>query len=291
MRNKISWGPYPICTGYQSVGIVEYAGGKTKGFKAGDKVYLRMNFGKMQMADGTAITPASGTHAAHVVVGMHETHGAALMPSGVPDDVASMFVMPAVGFYGTDMAAPGLGDVVVVYGSGLIGLGVIAACSLRGCVVIAVDIDDKRLALAKELGADYAINSKTHDVEAEVKKIAPNLADVVFESTGIPALLDPAIALCRELGKFVWQGNYGAAPISMHFLTPHVKRLQMFFPCDDGHVACRRAVLKNIAMGAIHWEKTITHRVKSEDAPEFFERINRDQAPDVIGAVIRWSEK
>ena len=154
--------------------------------------------------------------------------------------------------------------------------------------MIAVDVNPKRLAVAQELGADTLIDGSRQDVEAEVRKLSPDGADVVFEATGLPALLDPAIALCRQYGKFVWQGNYGEEPVSLHFLVPHRKRLQMFFPCDDGLQPCRRAVLKNIATGALRWEKTISHRIGYEQAPEIYDRINRQSDPDILAVVISW---
>ena len=188
------------------------------------------------------------------------------------------------------MSNPRLGETVLVYGAGLIGLGVVAACARRGCRVIAVDLDDRRLALAEKLGADHVLNSRTQDVQAEVLKLAPQLPDTVFEATGIPACLDSAIALCRKGGKFIWQGNYGKDPVALHFLPPHGKQLQMFFPCDDGLAPCRRAVLKNMAAGALDWAATITHRIPAAASAAFYDRINRGQASDVLGAVIRWCE-
>jgi threonine dehydrogenase-like Zn-dependent dehydrogenase len=197
--------------------------------------------------------------------------------------------MPAVGLFGVDMANPRMGEVVAVYGSGLIGMGVIAACSHRGCVVVAIDLDDERLGIARRLGADHVINTTTENANEALEKIAPGGADTVFECTGIPACVDPAIELCKRFGKFVLQGNYGKDPISYSFLPPHGKRLTMLYPCDDGFAPCERAVLKNMAMGALPWHHTITHRVDAQDAPQLYDDINRGKAKDVLGAVIRWS--
>jgi hypothetical protein len=86
----------------------------------------------------------------------------------------------------------------------------------------------------------------------------------------------------------VWQGNYGAAPLSMHFLPAHGRRLQMYFPCDDGLQPCRRAVVKNMAMGALRWGSVITHRVAAAEAPALFQRINEGADPEIVGAVINW---
>ena len=287
IRNKISWGPYPLCTGYMGTGVVEKVGNAIENFNVGDAVYYRHN-DNMALTNGQPVSTVQGAHCTHVVVRPNGNHGAYPLVAGAPMDVASMFVMPAVGLNGVDMANPRMGDVVVVYGVGLIGLGVVAACAMRGCVVVAVDVNERQLGIARELGADYLINSTQQNVPDALKRIAADGADVVFESTGLPQCLDPAIALCRTQGKFVWQGNYGAAPVSMHFLTPHGKRLQMFFPCDDGLQPCRRAVLKNIAMGALKWEKTITHRINYTEAPQLFAEINAGQNKDIIGAVIRW---
>jgi len=287
IRNKISWGPYPLCTGYMGTGVVEAVGAGVDNFKTGDMVYFRGN-DAMSLSDGTPVSCVSGTHCSRIVTRPNTTHGVAKMIPGAAMDVACMFVMPAVGLFGVDMANPRMGQTVVVYGTGLIGLGVVAACTHRGCVVIAVDISEKQLSMARTLGADYLISGKSGNVEDEVKKIAPEGADVVFECTGIPACIDQAIALCRTRGTFVWQGNYGNAPVSMHFIPAHVRLLKMFFPCDDGMQSCRRAVVKNMAMGALKWENCITHRIPFTEAPAMFKRINEGKDKSIIGVVINW---
>ena len=289
VRNKISWGPFPICTGYMATGVIEHSGEKVGGFRPGERVYYRDNL-PFTLADGRKVSPVAGTHCGMAVIDPEATHGLAHLPDGVAADVGSFFVMPSVGLFGVDMSNPRLGDVVVVYGAGLIGLGVVGWAAMRGCVVVALDIDASRLEVARQLGADHCINGSEADVDAEVRRIAPDGADVVFESTGLPACIDPAIALCRKGGTFVWQGNYGAEPISMSFLPPHARHLRMYFPCDDGLAPARRTTLKNIASGALRWERTITHRVPPAEAPDLFHRINTGQAPEVLGATIHWSD-
>jgi len=289
IRGKLSWGPYPICTGYQGVGVVAAVGSAVAGFRPGDRVYFRGSKA-MALPDGRSVTCVSGVHCSHAVLQPGGTHGADHLPPGVPLDVGSLFVMPAVGLHGVDMANPHPGDAVVVYGVGLVGLGVVAACAYRGCVVIAVDINPTHLDLARKLGADHLIDASKQNVPAAVERLAPQGADVVFECTGLPECLDPAIALCREHAVFVWQGNYGAAPIPFSFLPAHLRQLTMVMPCDDGLQPCRRAVLRSIALGALRWDLTITHRVEPADAPALYDRINRGDAGDVIGAVVHWSD-
>jgi 2-desacetyl-2-hydroxyethyl bacteriochlorophyllide A dehydrogenase len=287
IRGKLSWGPYPLCTGYQGTGAIEAVGAEVEGLAPGDEVYYRGN-DTMALADGSPVSCVSGTHCSHVVTRPHTTHGVAKMVPGASMEVAALYVMPAVGLYGVDMANPRMGDSVVVHGAGQIGLGVVAACAHRGCTVIAVDLLPRRLEVAQKLGADHLVDATKQDVAAAVQALAPGGADVVFECTGLPKCIDPAIALCRTHGKFVWQGNYGATPLSMHFLPPHGRRLQMFFPCDDGLQPCRRAAIKNMAMGALRWEQCITHRVSAADAPALFQQINEGAVEEIIGAVINW---
>ena len=172
----------------------------------------------------------------------------------------------------------------------MIGLGVAAACAHRGCVVVVVDISTKALEVARALGADYTINASEQDMAAAVLAIAPDGADVVFECTGHPQCINPAIALCRRFGSFVWQGHYGDAPLAMDFPTPHGKRLKMFFPCDDGWQPCRHAVIKNMAMGALPWEHCITHRIGYTAMPAMFEHIKQQRDDDMIGVVVDWRD-
>lgn len=289
IQRKLNWGTYPLCTGYMGAGVVESVGDDVTDIEVGDEVYVRRNDG-MKLADGTAVSCVSGVHCSHILTKTGGTHGAARLILGVDMDVACMFVIPAVGFYGVSMANPNIGDKVVVFGTGQIGIAVVAACALRGCEIIAVDINQKRLRVARQMGADYIVNSAEQDLEREVRKIAPDGADVVFECTGLPQCVDPAIALCRKHGSFVWEGNYGAAPISMHFLPAHTRQLRMFFPCDDGYAPSRRAVIRNMASGALKWRYCITHRIPFADAPAMFQRINKGKADDVLGVVIDWTE-
>ena len=288
ITGKLDWGSYPLTTGYQAVGVVERVGADVDGFAVGERVYYRDNR-SITLTDGTSVTAASGTHCSAAVIDPTRTHGVARVPEGVDDEAACLYVMPAVGLNGVDMANPRMGDVVVVHGAGLIGLGVVAACSHRGCTVIAVDMEDERLAVARKLGADHTVNGAREDVPAAVRAVAPGGADVVFESTGVAACIDPAMALCRTHGKFVYQGNYGQAPVAYNFLVPHGKRLTTFYPCDDGLAKCRAAVLKNMAMGALAWGEVITHRVDAAQAAELYSSIRDGNAGNVLGAVIHWS--
>jgi len=286
IRGKLDWGAFPICTGYQAVGMVEQVGANVERFQPGDKVYYRRNYLPLTLG-AQPVNLAAGTHCS--VAMMEESAEVAHLPPGVDDATGSLFVMPSVGYNAVNMAGVQMGDVVAVQGVGLIGLGALVAARLRGAITVAIDLNPHRLERAHRLGATHTINSATADVAAALDTIQPGGADVVFEATGIADCLDAAFGLARKHGKFVFLGNYGNASISLHFLVPHGKQLTAFFPCNDGLAPCRAAVLRNIASGAIPWQQTITHRVDAADAPALYAATNRAELPDMLAAVIRWS--
>lgn len=287
VRGKLNWGPYPLCTGYMAVGTVEAVGARVDGFGPGDRVYYRDNRA-IVLADGTKVSAVSGTHCSHAVLDVRTTHGLARLPDGADEAAASMFVLPAVALNGVDQSGARMGQTALVHGCGPIGLGVVAMLARRGCRVVAADLDATRLAVARSLGADRLLVAGGRDFEAAAKSEAPDGFDVVFECTGLPACLAPTMALCRKLGTYVWQGNYGAAPLPFQFLVPHGRQLAMRFPCDDGLAPCRAAVVKQMALGVLPWERTITHRVEADDAPRFFDAVNRGGVAGLVGAVVRW---
>ncbi len=123
-----------------------------------------------------------------------------------PRDCALIEPM-SVGFHAVDRAQVSDIDNVMVIGCGMIGMGAIVRAALRGATVIAVDIDDEKLALAKEYGAKYAINSKTEDVHQKMREYTGGFgADVVVEAVGAPPTYVMAIDEVAFTGRVVCIG-------------------------------------------------------------------------------------
>jgi L-galactonate 5-dehydrogenase len=286
IRQKLKWADFPICTGYMATGIVDKAGSAVKGFKVGDRVFARGN-PNMTLKNGTKVGCVEAGHASYIVRNPDGMEGCGIVPESADMAAASMYVMPAVALNGLAQAQPEATDMVLVYGTGLIGLGAVALAVLRGCEVIAVDINDRALKLAKAMGADHTVNASDADWREQVKAIVPNGADCVIEATGVPACVDTAFSLCRGRGKFVWQGNYGAKPITYQFMAPHGRQVQAFYPSHDGQLPFRKRVMKLMASGALQWERCITHRVPWQKSAEAFERINKGDQ-ELVGVVLDW---
>ena len=110
-------------------------------------------------------------------------------------DVQLALVEPmTVGFHAVDNGKVTDLDTVMIFGCGMIGSGAIVRAKLRGATVIAVDIDDSKLAIAKQLGAEYVINSKDQNLHEELLKITNGDGPtVVIEAAGNPVTYKSAI--------------------------------------------------------------------------------------------------
>lgn len=133
-----------------------------------------------------------------------------------PRDCALIEPM-SVGFHAVDRGQVTDIDVVMVLGCGMIGIGAIVRASLRGATVIAVDLDDEKLALAREMGAKYTINSTADDVHTRLQELTDGLGpDVVIEAVGAPPTYQMAINEVAFTGRVVC---IGYAKVDISFAT------------------------------------------------------------------------
>ena len=113
----------------------------------------------------------------------------------------------SVGFHAVARAEVTDLDMVMVIGCGMIGIGAVVRAALRGANVIAVDMDDAKLALAKKLGATYTINSNTENLSERLQQITGgNGPDVVVEAVGAPQTYITAIREVAFTGRVVCIG-------------------------------------------------------------------------------------
>ncbi len=98
-------------------------------------------------------------------------------------------------------------DTVAIYGCGGVGLGAVSAAAFRGANVIAIDIDDKKLAIARNSGARHLINSIRDDVHARLQEITGGHGpDVIIEAIGRPDTFRAAVEEVAFTGRVVYIG-------------------------------------------------------------------------------------
>ena len=131
-----------------------------------------------------------------------------VIPAGniTPRDAALIEPM-SVGFHAVSRAEVTDLDTVMVIGCGMIGVGAIVRASLRGATVIAADIDDEKLALAKQLGAKYTVNTLTENVHEQLQAFTEGHGpNVVIEAVGSPATYVMAVDEVAFTGRVVCIG-------------------------------------------------------------------------------------
>ena len=110
---------------------------------------------------------------------------------------------------------PGAGTSIAIFGAGSVGLSAVMAARVVGCTTIAVvDINESRLALAKELGATHVINGASQDAVKEIQAITGEGVQYSLECTGLPKVVRQAVDCLRLTGVC---GVIGVAPLGTEF--------------------------------------------------------------------------
>lgn len=171
----------------------------------------------------------------------------------------------SVGFHAVSRGQVVDNERVMVIGCGMIGMGAIVRASLRGATVIAVDLDDEKLELARKVGATYVINSKTENVHERMLQLTDGLgADVVIEAVGSPATYVMAVDEVGFTGRVVCIG-YAKSPVEFQTKLFVQKELDIrgsrnALPADF------RAVINYLQTGVCPIEKLISRIVEPEEA-------------------------
>lgn len=181
-----------------------------------------------------------------------------------PRDCALIEPM-SVGFHAVSRAQVTDIDIVMVIGCGMIGMGAIVRSALRGATVIAVDLDDEKLELAKRIGAHHTINSMTENVHECLTKITEGLGpDVVIEAVGSPATYVMAVNEVGFTGRVVCIG-YAKSEVSFqtkYFVQKEldIRGSRNALPTDF------RAVIRYMEQGTCPKDELISKVVKPEAA-------------------------
>lgn len=238
--------PMPIVLGHEAAGVVEEIGPEAKGVVAGDHVVLSWNphcghcfycdrdlpilcetylthgpkavafdgESRIRLGQGGDLRQLMflGAFSEYAIVADHQ---AIVMPKELPFDRACLIgcgVMTGVGA-ALNVASIEYGGTVMVIGCGAVGLSAVQGARLAGAgEIIAVDLDDKKLALAEEVGATARINAGREDVAAVAKsKTGGRGVDVVLEAAGSPQGFGLSVEAVRPGGEVIWLGKTDVA--------------------------------------------------------------------------------
>lgn len=120
-------------------------------------------------------------------------------------------------------AKPGPGESIVIIGTGAVGLAAImAARNTPATTIIAMDIQDSRLELAREFGATHTVNTRDKDIVEAVNEICDGPADYVIDCTGSIKVIEQAADAVGLMGTFILVGG---APAEARFSLDHMRTL------------------------------------------------------------------
>jgi len=234
--------PMPIVLGHEAAGIVEEAGPQAKGVRPGDHVVLSWNphcghcfycdrslpilcegylaegpkarafdgAAKARLADGRELGNLMflGSFGEYCIVTDQQ---AVPVPKELPFEEACLIgcgVMTGVGA-ALNVAEIGPGDTALVIGCGAVGLAAVQGARLAGAEqILAADLDDQKLALARRMGATHVVNARAGDVAEAARALTSGRgADVVLESAGSPIAFRATVEAVRPGGQVIWLGK------------------------------------------------------------------------------------
>ena len=277
----------PLVMGHEASGIIKETGKNVKNWKPGDRVtfdstvynlgdwYTRKgmyNLGDDRKVFGVSTKEykLNGAFAEYVAVPQHILYK---LPDNITFTQAAMVEPAAVALHAVSITPVSLNDTAVVIGAGMIGLFVIQVLKVAGCGnVIAVDIEDEKLAIAKRLGADMILNpSIKKDIITEIQKVTHQRgADLAFEVVGISQTIKTGIDSLRKGGNLTIIGNITPiVEINLQSIVTRQLRLQGSCAINGEYPA----VLDLIARGKINVDALLSAEAPLSEGAFWFKKL------------------
>ncbi len=285
----------PIILGHEISGTVEEIGGEVEDFKNDDKVLIPpvLSCGHCDFCRDGRGTICSN----QVMIGNHRDGGFAEhisvpansifhFPENVPlrDGCIISDAISTPYHAVVDRARIMPGETVAVFGCGGLGLSTVKMASAVGANVIAVDIFDKKLEMAKEFGATQTINAKsTENVPKTIRKMTKGGADVTMEVIGSPKTIQQAFDAVRRGGRVVVVG-YTHENVTINAGRLMFREIELI-----GSLGCPLQdfpkLLGMVEHGKLNVERMVTHRFKLEEINEGLALLEKGH-PDMIRAIV-----
>jgi len=213
----------PVIMGHEASGIIEKKGADVKDWNVGDRVTFDSTIynpadwytkhGMYNLSDGRKVLGVSteefkknGAFAEFVSVPQHILYS---IPEGVSFTQAALVEPAAVALHSINVSDFKETDVVIVLGAGMVGMFVVQLLKIKGCKqVIAVDLEEHRLQLARKLGADAIFKPDDPQLIKTLHSLTQNRgADLAIEVVGINQTIQLAIELVRKGATITLVGN------------------------------------------------------------------------------------
>ena len=195
-----------------------------------------------------------------------------IIPAGDLSPRTCALIEPmSVGFHAVSRAQVTDIDTVVVIGCGMVGMGAIVRSVQRGATVIAADIDDEKLAIAREMGASFTVNTISEDVHARLQEITAGFGpDVIIEAVGSPVTYNMAVNEVAFTGRVIC---IGYAKTEVSFQTKFFVQKELDIRGSrNAQPSDFRAVIRYLERGTCPIDRLISREVTPEEAPEAMQK-------------------
>ena len=276
----------PIIMGHEAAGVVESLGNKAAGFRVGDRVTFDSTVycNKCPSCQAGLFNRCEKRQVLGVSTSEFKRHGAfaefvcvpwwtvARIPDSLSFTHAAMLEPVSIASHGVNRATISAGDAVAVIGAGTIGLFVIQAARLTGAgTVIACDINDFRLDIAKRLRADVIINTaKCDPVQMVLEQTGNRGADVAFEVVGYAETFCIALLVTKTGGRIVSIGNVQKM---VEFNLQDLVARELTVTGSYASSGEFRDCIELVASGKIDVKPLISDVLSLKDGPRAFERL------------------
>lgn len=191
-----------------------------------------------------------------------------IIPAGQLSTRTCALIEPmSVGFHAVSRAQVTDIDVVMIIGCGMVGMGAVVRSALRGATVVAADIDDEKLDLARRMGAAHTINTMTENVHERLMEITSGFGpDVIVEAVGSPITYQMAVNEVAFTGRTVC---IGYAKTDVSFQTKFFVQKELDIRGSrNAQPSDFRAVINYLKRGTCPVDELITKVVNPEGAGE-----------------------
>jgi L-iditol 2-dehydrogenase len=281
--------------GHECAGEVVEVGSNVKTLKLGDRVALepgktcgKCEFCKTGRYNLCPDVEFFATPPYHGVLTNYVAHPEDMcfkLPENVSNVEGALVEPLAVGLHATDLGGVKLGDTVLIYGSGCIGLVTLLASKAKGASkIILVDVLKNRLETAMRLGATHVINPMESDVIETVKAITDGKgAHVVIDTAAATVTVKQSVDVLKIGGTIVLVGMTTKDEVEFNFMKLMGKEgvLKTIFRYRNLYPVAINA----ISSGAINVKDIVSHEFDFEDTKEGFDFVVNN-AKDVVKAVI-----
>lgn len=281
----------PIIMGHEAAGVVAAVGASVQGFAVGDRITLdstiycgRCHFcrqGLINLCEDRRVLGVScqdyrqnGAFAEYVAVPARIAYH---LPEGLSFREAAMVEPVSIAVHAATLPPLRLGACAVVVGVGMIGLLIVQVLRNAGCgKIIAVDLDQGKLDLARRFGATHCFSAEQADLGPSVRALTSGLgADVVFDAVGISPTVQTAVELVRKGGSVVLVGNL-APQVDLPLQSVVTRQVALFGSCASNgeYPIC----LDLIQQGRVDVRPLISAVAPLADGAVWFERLYRKVA-------------